>query len=82
MFDVLILICAASLTQAECQKTTAMHVIKGPAAANLMTCGLHGQAYLAETSLAYNLENSYVKIRCTPSARPMPTARLDSEPLD
>ena len=82
MFDVLILICAASLTQAECQKTTAMHVIKGPAAANLMACGLHGQAYLAETSLAYNLENAYVKIRCTPPVHPMPTARLDSKPLD
>ena len=82
MFDVLILVCAASLAHAECQKSTAIHVIKGPAAADLMTCGLYGQAYIAGTSLANNLDNAYVKIRCASPARAMPSARLDTEPRD
>lgn len=68
MFKILILICSVGLSPAECRTDTALDVIQGPDASSEAMCGLHGQAYLAETALGERRrENEYVKISCTRS---------------
>lgn len=68
MFKVLILICSLSLSPDQCQTDTAVTVITGPEASNLAMCGLHGQAYLANTALAEKHEGEYVKVTCSRSS--------------
>lgn len=66
MFKVILLICAASLEPSDCQPQTAIDVLQGPVAANEITCGLHSQAYLAESALSASLsKDSYLKVVCT-----------------
>jgi hypothetical protein len=65
MFEVLILVCSIGLTPTECQMNTAIDVVKGPTASNEVTCGLHGQVYLAETTMANRLKDAYLKVLCT-----------------
>ena len=65
MFKVLLLICAVSVQQKDCQEQTALAVLQGPEASNVMLCGLHAQAYLAGSALAASLtETEYLKITC------------------
>jgi hypothetical protein len=80
MFEVLILVCSTSLPPAECQMNTAIDVIRGPVASSEIDCGLHGQAYFAETSLAKNFDGAYLKIRC--ARRSAPSAKLDTDLSD
>lgn len=69
MFKVLILICSVSMSPAECQAYNAVDVIQGPDSANELTCGLHGQAYLAQIAMgARHRDDEYVKIKCTRTA--------------
>jgi hypothetical protein len=65
MFEVLILVCASSVSAPDCQTNTALDVIHGPVVSSPITCGVQGQAYVAETSLASRLEGAYLKIRCS-----------------
>lgn len=66
MFKVLILVCSINTTPADCQTDTAVDVISGPEAANQSVCGLHGQAYIADTALGTALRaDEYVKVKCT-----------------
>lgn len=64
MLQVLILICSIGVAPADCQIDTALEVIRGPQAANVMMCGLYGQAYIAQTSLAPRASHEYAKIKC------------------
>ncbi len=66
MFQVLILVCSVDLAPSDCQIETALDVIRGPVAANEVMCGLYGQAYIAQTTLAPHGPGEYVKIRCIP----------------
>ena len=68
MLQIVILICASSLSPAECQTNTALDVIMGPQASNAMMCGLQGQAYVARTAIVGRSPNEYIKIRCSPKA--------------
>jgi hypothetical protein len=81
MLTALILICSVSVTPdiRDCTRDNAADVMRVPTEfANPMTCFLHGQAYLAETSLAQDLrENDRIKIVCARSqsvAAKVPTA--------
>ena len=54
------------LSPSECQINSAIDVISGPEASDEVTCGLYGQAYVAETALAAGRrEDEYLKIQCT-----------------
>jgi hypothetical protein len=64
MFQILILVCMAGVAPADCQPETALDIINGPSAESEMTCGLHGQAYIAQTSLRPRAAGEYVKIKC------------------
>jgi hypothetical protein len=65
MFSVLILICSTALTPPQCQRETALDVIQGPQVANEIQCGLHGQAFYAETVMGGALrEGEYLKLKC------------------
>ena len=69
MFQVLILVCSVNLAPADCQIETALDLIKGPPAASEVMCGLHGQAYIAQTSLRPRLAGEYVKVKCLRPAK-------------
>lgn len=81
MFQIIILICAIGLTPADCQKETAIDVFRGPVASNEVMWGLHGQAFIAQTSLARHSSGEYVKIRCerTSGVREALRRRLGAE---
>jgi hypothetical protein len=64
MFEILILVCASSVSAPDCQTDTALDVMHGPVVSSAVTCGLQGQAYVAQTSLAKRLDGAYLKIRC------------------
>jgi hypothetical protein len=67
MLTALILICMAGA--ADCTRETATDVIRVPAQfSNPITCFMHGQAYLAETSIAQDLRaGDRIKIVCARS---------------
>ena len=66
MFTVLILICSISLAPQDCKRDNALDVIEGPQVKNELMCGMHSQAYIAETALGTALRpDEYVKIECT-----------------
>jgi hypothetical protein len=65
----LILVCSTTLTHSECSSETATAVIQGPLVQSVMTCGLHGQAYLAETALERYLDDAhYLQLICNPES--------------
>jgi hypothetical protein len=68
MLTALVLICSAAVTPdvCDCTRANATAVMRVPAKfGNPAACLLHGQAYLAETSIARELSDSeQVKIVC------------------
>lgn len=74
MLQVLILICSANLSPADCQVETALDVIHGPKIAGIAGCGLGAQALLAKTKLLRG-PDEYAKIKCRPPQRAMKTAQ-------
>ncbi len=71
MLTALVLICSLSVTPdlRDCTRENALDVMRTPVEqANPATCFLHGQAYLAQTSIAQDLrETDRVKIVCARS---------------
>jgi hypothetical protein len=71
MLTALILICSAAATPdiRDCSRENATAVMRVPADfGNPVTCFMHGQAYLAETSIGQTLEaNDLVRIVCAPA---------------
>jgi len=72
MLTALILICSLATTPdlGSCTRETAVDVMRVPESfGNPATCFMHGQAYLAETSLGRDLaENERVKVVCVRAA--------------
>jgi hypothetical protein len=66
MLTALILICSTTVTPNDCTRDDATTVIRVPAKfGNPATCFMHGQAYLAETSIGQTLSNNdWVKVVC------------------
>ena len=84
MLTALILICsAAAIPNAQdCTRDTAIAVIRSPTEfGNPVTCLMHGQAYLAETSIGQELgTDDVVRIICTPTKNGDASTRaLDSD---
>jgi len=71
MLTALVLICSAAVTPdvRDCTHANARAVMRVPAKfGNPTTCFMHGQAYLAETSIAKELgDGEQVKVVCTPA---------------
>lgn len=71
MLTALILICSTAITPdlAACTHANAVNVMRVPTEfGNPATCFMHGQAYLAETSLGRDLaDNERVKVMCVRS---------------
>ena len=68
MLTALVLICSVSVTPdiRDCTRDNALDVLRVPTEfSSPITCALHGQAFLAETSLAGDLkETDRIKIVC------------------
>jgi hypothetical protein len=83
MLTALILICSLATTPdvRACTRDNAVDAISVPEAfANPVTCLMHSQAYLAETSLGRDLsENERVKVVCVRAA-PLPTVAGSTRP--
>lgn len=75
MFQILILVCAVGVAPTDCQPETALDIINGPSATSEMICGMHGQAYVAQTSLRPHTDGEYVKIKCLHPAKKAAMAR-------
>ena len=71
MLTALILICSTAITPdlAACNRTNAVDVMRVPVEfGSPATCFMHGQAYLAETTLGRELtDNERVKVVCVRS---------------
>jgi hypothetical protein len=70
MLTALILVCSLTTPDpGDCSRANAVHVMRVPAAfASPVTCFLHGQAYLAETTIGQDLApNERVKVICVPN---------------
>jgi hypothetical protein len=71
MLTALVLICSVAVTPdlRDCTRDNALDVMRTPIEhANPATCFLHGQAFLAETSIAQDLsETDRIKIVCARS---------------
>ena len=69
MLMALVLVCSLQVTPdlADCSQTSAINVVRVPEEfSNPTTCLMHGQAYLAGTSLGRDLdETQRAKIVCT-----------------
>ncbi|MGK9168075.1 hypothetical protein KXR53_17330 [Inquilinus limosus] len=70
MFKMLLLVCATSLSPADCQIDTAIDVIHGPETASAAACAFQGQAQIAHTALPIQPGETYLKVRCTQAAAP------------
>ena len=82
MFQVLILVCSVNLAPADCQVETALDLIKGPPVTSEVMCGLHGQAYIAQTASltprpAGNMSRSNA---CGPRRRGRAGEQLNAKP--
>ena len=68
MFTTLVLICSLAITPdlRECNRTNAVHVVQVPEQYAVPgSCFMHGQAYVAGTSIGQQLaENESVKVLC------------------
>lgn len=71
MLTALILVCSLTIAPdpGDCSRANAIHVMRVPATfASPATCFLHGQAYLAETTIGQDLaKNELVKVICVPN---------------
>lgn len=68
MLSALVLICSLAITPnlADCTRSNAVNVMRVPEeTGNPATCFMHGQAYLAETSIGRDLhDNERIKVMC------------------
>ena len=68
MLTALILVCSLAITPElrNCDRNNALHVLQVPEQfGNPVACMLHGQAYLAETSIGQEIDKSeQVKVLC------------------
>jgi hypothetical protein len=65
MYSILVLICAASLSHADCQAKTATDVVRGPTVDNPMMCAFNAQTMIARTDLVQGGGFEYMKVVCT-----------------
>jgi hypothetical protein len=81
MLKMLILVCSASLSPADCQPETAIDIIQGPQVASVFECGMASQVMAAQTSILRHAPDEYMKVKCsrvkvTDAASSEPAARL------
>ena len=71
MLTALVLICSVAVTPdlGSCDRDNAVHVLRVPAEfGSPVTCLMHGQAYIAQTTIGQELaEQERVKVVCAPS---------------
>lgn len=63
MIQILLMVCPLAVAQGDCQPNTAIDLITGPIVRNEISCGVVGQAFLAETALIPQ-GGEYLKIKC------------------
>jgi hypothetical protein len=69
-YSIVILICSATLSHADCQLNTALDVVRGPKIDNQVMCGFNAQAMIARTALVQRDGSQYMKVLCSPTKTP------------
>jgi hypothetical protein len=64
-YSIVILICSALLSHADCQLNTALDVVRGPQVTNPVMCALNAQTMIARTDLVQS-GSEYMKVLCAP----------------
>lgn len=81
MFKVILLVCAANITPANCQSETALYLLNGPDAGNEVMCGMQSQAYLAQTWIGQSLsDGEYLKVVCRRGPRERVLEKASAKP--
>ncbi len=81
MLKAVLLICALDVAPADCLPETALDVLAGPETGNVTACGLHAQAFLAQSALAQGMrDGEYLKIVCLPPEAPVGLTRRPQDP--
>ena len=65
MLKMLILVCSANLSPADCQPETALDIIQGPQVASVFECGMASQVMAAQTSILRHAPDEYMKVKCS-----------------
>lgn len=63
MIQMLIFVCAVLVPPDKCGAATALDILRGPPSRSGIECAMHGQAYLAETSMRPR-RGEYLKVYC------------------
>jgi hypothetical protein len=66
MLQIVVLVCSAALSPADCQPETALSVISAHETSSPIACGMQAQALMARTTLGGKAPSEYLKIRCEP----------------
>jgi len=66
MIKMMILICSANLSPADCQVETALDIIHGPQVASVFECSMASQVMAAQSSILRNAPSEYMKVKCSP----------------
>jgi hypothetical protein len=66
-YSIVILICSTAVSHSDCQRGTALDVVRGPQVDNAVMCSLNAQTMLARTDLVQSGGAQYMKVVCTPS---------------
>lgn len=64
MLKILVLICPMAVDHAQCNRETAVDVVRSVRVSTPQQCGFTGQAMLATTTLVPDPSKQYVKIVC------------------
>jgi hypothetical protein len=86
MLKMLILVCSANLSPADCQPETALDIIQGPQVASVFECGMASQVMAAQTSILRHAPDEYMKVKCSrlkvaDAASSKPVAKLSPATL-
>ena len=83
MLKAVLLICALDVAPADCLPDSALDMIAGPETGDMAACGLHAQAFLAQSALAQGMgEGEYLKIVCMPPGSAANLTRRSGDPAD
>jgi len=81
-YSIVILICSINIGHADCQRETAIDVVRGPRVENAMMCAMAGQAMIAQTALMQGHGEEYMKLLCIPADHDVRSASRMASPQD
>ncbi len=76
MYSIIVLICSTALSHSDCQRDTALDVVRGQTVDNPVMCTLNAQTMMARSDFVQSDKGQYMKVVC---ARRKNAAEWNSE---